>query len=164
MKILERAANLATIAGVAVFLVLVLRGELAKRRAPDMSPNAFVGKTVRLPGVSFPQPRASLVLALSTSCHFCKESLPFYKDLADQATGRVNVVALLPQSQAEAQSYVQEAGVKATQVVSSSLDSIGVNATPTVLLLDGTGKVQGAWVGLLDEKAQRNLLAMAFAR
>jgi hypothetical protein len=164
VKILERAANVSAILGVTVFLVLVFRGELAKRHPAGASAEGLIGRTVSLPGVIFPQQRNSLVLALSTSCHFCKESLPFYKDLTERSAGRLNVVAVLPQPAHEAQTYIQAATIKATQVVSADLDSIGVSATPTVLLLDSSGKVRGAWVGLLDDKAQKKLLAVVLPR
>jgi thioredoxin-related protein len=161
MKILEKIANISLILGVSVFLVIVARGEFAKHSLPDTSPKALLGKTIHLPGVSFPQQHDSLVLALSTSCHFCKESLPFYKDLSEKSQGRLDVIAVLPQTESEAQTYVQDAAVKTTQVVSASLDTIGVYATPTLLLVDNNGKVQDAWVGLLDEKTQQKLLAVA---
>jgi hypothetical protein len=164
MKVLEKVANVSVILGVAVFLVLAFRGELAKRRPHNSSPESLVGKTIKLPGVAFPLEHNSLVLALSTTCHFCRESLPFYKDLSERSSGRLNVVAVLPQPQLEAQAYIQEAAIKATQVVSTSLDDIGVHGTPTVLLVDGTGKVRTAWAGLLDEKAQQKLLAAALDR
>ena len=160
MRFLEKAANVSMILAVAVFLVLVSRGELARHRLPDTSPKALVGKTLNLPGVHFPQDRDSLVLAISSSCHFCKESLPFYRELGERSDGRLNLVAVMPQTEPEARSYIQGAAVRATQVVSANLDSIGVRATPTILLVNGAGKVQNAWVGLLDEKAQQSLLAV----
>ena len=161
MKLLEKMSNVALILGVGVFLVIVLRGELAKRHPPNTSPQALLGKTVSLAGVHFPQERNSLILALSTSCHFCKESFPFYKELTNKSLGRVDVFAVLPQPQVEAQTYIQGAAIQATQVISTNLDNIGVYATPTILLVNSAGKVQGAWVGLLDEESQHKLLASA---
>jgi hypothetical protein len=65
---------------------------------------------------------------------------------------------VLPQSQPEATKFLRDAGVEADQVVSASLESIGVRGTPTVMLLDGNGKIQKAWVGRLDEKRKKELL------
>jgi hypothetical protein len=68
--------------------------------------------------------------------------MPFYKGLADQLQGRLDLVAVLPQTQIEAENYVKAAGLSDARVVSSNLGSIGVYATPTLLLVDSTGKVK----------------------
>jgi thioredoxin-related protein len=118
-----------------------------------------VGKTIHLPGVHFRAQRDSLVLGISTSCHFCNESMPFYKGLANQLKGRLDLVAVLPQAQTEAENYVKAAGLSEARVVSSNLGSIGVYATPTLLLVDSTGKVKSEWVGKLDDATQKKVLA-----
>jgi len=162
MKYLDRAANVAVIVAVAVFLFMVFRGDIGRRQSPKDPSQELIGRTIALPGVQFSKGQNSLVVAVSTTCHFCKDSLPFYKQLAEKSRGRLNLVAVLPQPEAEAQKFLQDAGVTATQVVSASLDSIGVNGTPTVLLVNEEGKVKHAWSGRLDEKGQEDLLAIAF--
>lgn len=162
MRFLEKAANVAVIVGVVAFITVVVTDKLAPRAFRPGTANPateLVGKTVRIPGVQYPRTRNSLVLALSTACHFCKASLPFYKELASKSLGRVDVVAVLPQPLSEAQDYIQQAAVPATRVISADLATIGVSGTPTVLLLDRTGKVQEAWVGELDEDRQKQVLS-----
>lgn len=159
MKHLDRIANVAIILAVAVFLILVVRGEFFRRApAPGRSATALVGKTIHLPGVVFPAQRDSLVLGISTTCHFCNESLPFYKQLTDRAQGRIQVFAVLPQTQTESSRYLADAGLSAVHEVSADLGSIGVYATPTVLLIDNNGKVKSAWIGKQDEAGQRKIL------
>lgn len=110
MKHLDRIANLAILVAVAVFLTLVIRGEISRRTAaPARTPSALVGNTIRLPGVQFPAQRDSLVLGISTQCHFCNESLPFYKGLTDSLQGRLDVFAVMPQAQTEAGKYLADA-------------------------------------------------------
>ncbi len=162
MKVLEKAANIAVIVGVVVFITVVVTDKLAPHafRPGSVDPAmGLVGKTVRIPGVQYPQTRNSLVLALSTDCHFCKASLPFYKELASKSLGHVDVVAVLPQPLSEAQDYIQQAAVPTTRVISADLATIGVSGTPTVLLLDRAGKVQEAWLGHLDESRQKQVLS-----
>jgi hypothetical protein len=144
------------------FLGIVVRGELAKRRQPEAK--ALLGKTISLPGVQFPKDHNSLVIAVSTGCHFCKDSLPFYKELSVESQGKVGLVAVLPQPQSEARAFLDQAGIATSQVVSANLDTIGVRGTPTVLLVDGNGKVKAAWVGLLDEKGQQEILSLALPK
>lgn len=161
VKHLDRIANIAVIVAVVVFLALVVRGDFAWHRIPQtaQAPSQnLIGTTVSLPGVQFPKDRSSLLLVVSTQCHFCKDSLPFYKDLTAKSHGRLNVVAVLPQPQAEAQKFLQDAGVEANQVVTATPDTLGVRGTPTVLLVDSSGKVKHEWVGRLDQSGQKDLL------
>lgn len=161
MKVIERIANLAIIVAVAVFLVLVAKGKFF-RSAPAVPPRsamAQVGSTVSLPGVHFPAQRDSLLLGISATCHFCRDSLPFYKQLTAQLQGKVSVIAVLPQKQADAEAFIRQAGITGAEVVSANLGSIGVYATPTLLLVDSKGKVKSAWVGEQDQAGQQKILS-----
>lgn len=159
MKHLDKIANIAIIAAVIVFLAVTVRANFGGHRLPLDPSTALIGTTVHLTGVQFPKDRNSLLLVVSTTCHFCKDSLPFYKQLTEKSRGRVNVVAVLPQPQAEAMKFLQDAGVKPDQIVNAGPDAVGARGTPTVLLIDGNGKVNHAWAGRLDEKGQESLLA-----
>jgi hypothetical protein len=101
-----------------------------------------------------------LVIAISTQCHFCRDSEPFYKELAEKSASRVKLVAVLPQPQSEAEQYVRQAIAPGIQVVSTSLNSLGVMSTPTLLLIDSSGRVQKAWVGKLDGPAQQQVQSL----
>lgn len=92
------------------------------------------------------------------TCRFCRDSLPFYKQLTERLQGKVNVIAVLPQSQPEADAFVRDAGLKATQVISDNLGKIGIYGTPTLMLLDEQGKVKPTWVGELDSGRQQELI------
>lgn len=101
-----------------------------------------------------------MVLGISETCHFCRESLPWYKQLTAQLQGKVNVIALLPQPQSEADNFVRGEGLTDTRVVSAGLGSLGIYATPTLMLVDSSGKVKAAWVGKQDEAGQQKILAV----
>jgi hypothetical protein len=163
MRLLEKAANVAVIAGMAVFIAVIVSDKLDKRPARPQGgaelANRLLGKPMRIPGIQFPTSRNSLVLVLSADCHFCRESLPYCKVLASKSAGKLDVVAVLPQPLPEAEAYLQQAAVPATRVISTSLGDIGVPATPSILLLDRTGKVQDAWVGVVDAAKQRRILS-----
>jgi thioredoxin-related protein len=160
MKYLDRVANVAVIVAVAVFLVLAARGEFSRRTSPSPhAADALVGTKISLPGILFPAQNDTLILGISKTCHFCKDSLPWYKDLTVRLQGKVNVVAVLPQAQTEAENYLRGEGLSGTQVISANLDKIGVYATPTLLLVDNTGKVKSAWVGKQDDAGQQKVLA-----
>ena len=122
-------------------------------------PRALVGKSVTLPGTQLNPQHNSLLVAISTTCHFCKDSLPFYKTLAEKAQGKLDVIAVFPQPVAEAQSFLQQAQVAPTSVVSADLGKIGVQATPTMLLVNPQGKVLEEWMGKQDDSGEQRVLA-----
>jgi len=158
---LEVATNIAVLVAVAVFLVFFGRQEYERHHISARPVHtSLVGQKIALPGVQFAPKSRTLLLAISTTCHFCKDSEPFYQQLAMSNHGQVKVIAVLPQPLAEAHTYVQSSIAPSIQVVSSRLDSIGVTGTPTVLLLDGAGKVQQAWVGKLNEQSQKEVRAL----
>ncbi len=103
MKVLlDKIANISIIVAVVVFLIIISRNEFFRHApAPPGSPAALIGKTIGVPGVHFTARQDPLILGVSATCHFCKDSLPFYRELTQQAQGRLNVIAVLPQAQPE---------------------------------------------------------------
>ena len=118
---------------------------------------ALVGKTVQLPGVDFTRKDKTLLIAISSTCHFCQEGQPFYRQLANMPGVTANLVAVLPMPQRDAENYVHSSISSSLQVVSASLDTIDVSSTPTLLLVDSQGKVERAWVGKLDDASQKQV-------
>lgn len=157
MKYLDRIANIAVIIGVAVFVALVVHNRPWRSSAPPSqaaTAEALKGKTIHVSGIDFPRSRASVLLVMSKTCHFCEESLGFYRTLAGEVQGRFDLLAVLPQPRPEAEAYLKAAGVPATQVASAPPAQVGVTGTPTLVLLDRSGKVQEVWIGLLDGDRQ----------
>jgi hypothetical protein len=163
MKLLERVANVFVVVGVAAFLVIAVRGHLFKPDSRSKSPAAVAealrGKTVQVSGLNFPRAKSSVLLVISTTCHFCQESLPFYRSLSNEVRGRADILAILPQSQQEAATFLKAAQVDITQIATASPSQIGVTGTPTMLLLDPNGKVEDVWLGRLDEAQQAQVLS-----
>ncbi len=161
MKWLDRIASIAVIVAVAVFLVVVARNEFfAPRPQPQPNPEKdLAGKTISLPGISFANGHDSLVLIVSTNCHFCRDSLPFYKQLTEKVHGKLDLIAVLPEPETDAKKFLADSGVQPERVVKATPDSIGVHGTPTVLLVDDKGRVKNVWIGRLDEAGQKQLLS-----
>jgi thiol-disulfide isomerase/thioredoxin len=152
-KKIELAANLAIIV-VAFLLATVLvksylltkPAEPSPRRQADNSPASEL--SVSSLDIDWKQSKQTLVFALSTECHFCTESAPFYRKLA-QNKGDTHLVVVLPQSVEEGRKYLEKLGVSVDEVRQSSLDQIGVHGTPSLLLVDDSGVVKNFWVGRL---------------
>jgi rhodanese-related sulfurtransferase len=90
-------------------------------------------------------------MALSISCHYCQESSGFYRDIVDSRAKRAfDVIALFPQGVGFGEQYMKAANVLVDAVQQSDPHTIGVAATPTLILLDTRGRIQKYWVGRLS--------------
>src|SRR5580700_4185553 len=48
----------------------------------DAAPTTnFVGREVKLPGADWQSAPVSVLLQISSTCHFCNDSMPFYRQL-----------------------------------------------------------------------------------
>jgi hypothetical protein len=153
---IETTANLATIV-VALLISTVLvktyvfPNAVARSAAAVSAPEVVKGKSVdgRALGVDWKRNHRTLVLAISTTCHFCKDSVPFDQKLG-AAEKDVKMVAVLPQPVAEAQKYLSGAGVHVDEVRQVPLNTLGVRGTPTLMLVDDAGVVTDVWAGKLQ--------------
>jgi hypothetical protein len=158
VKRLDLIANFAVIVSSIALLGFLGNQWWVGHHAPQPpQARALIGTTIHLPGVDFSQQRKTLLIVISTSCHFCRDSQPFYRQLAQTAGLKTHLVAVVPMPQSEAESYVHSSIAPSLQVVSAPLDSMGVNGTPTLLLVDSHGKVEKAWIGILDDAGQKQV-------
>ena len=108
------------------------------------------GKKISLPGIDWTKSDRTLLLALSTTCHFCTESAPFYQNLQSHKPANLRLIAVFPQSVEDSESYLEKLGVVVSEVVQAQLNSLNVSGTPTLILIDKEGIVQNSWVGKLS--------------
>ena len=118
------------------------------------------GTKISLPGIDWSKSDRTLLLALSTMCHFCTESAPFYQKLQQQKRDDVRLVALFPQPAQESRTYLDKLGIAVDDVAQGPLNSVGVSGTPTLLLIDNQGAVTDSWVGKLPDDAAEKVTAL----
>jgi hypothetical protein len=163
-KKIEVVANVAIIVAAISFTAV-----LAKRYFRPTLPLAPGQATAAIqPGtkadfinVDWAKSNRTLLLVLQSGCHFCTESAPFYQRLARetaQASG-VHLVAVLPQDVTEGTKYLNSLGVPILDVRQAQLDSLGVEGTPTLILIDGKGVVTKSWVGKLSGDKEAEVLS-----
>jgi len=163
-KKIEVAANVAIIVvalllGVVLVRQYLLPGRTAQLQAA-LAKGPEPGTKLSLPGVDWGRSRQTLVMVLSTNCHFCTESAPFYQKLAREKAGRddVRLIAVLPQSVEESQKYLGEHGVSVGEVRQAPPDAVGARGTPTLIIVDGTGSVVESWVGKIPAEKEAEVL------
>jgi thioredoxin-related protein len=164
---LDTAANIAIIvvcAMAAVALSLTIRDRMFPPRPPGAPPQVEKGERFdQLKNVVPAGSDRALVVAVSPQCHFCNDSLPFYKQLVDQRNQKgsgVKFVAAVPSEEAKAEESQKftGAGVQVDNMVHVDFASIKVPGTPTLLLVDKQGKVLNVWVGKLDSGGEKEVL------
>lgn len=166
IKRIELVANLAIIAvAILVAMVLVRSYLLPRFRPPQQTVRSAIGigpgTQLSLPGIDWKGNGGTLLLALSTQCHFCTESGPFYKRIVDERVRnpKLRLVAIFPQSVPEAQKYLRDLGVNVDDVRQSQLESLGVDGTPTLIIGNNEGIVADFWRGKLTSDKEAEVLS-----
>ena len=165
MKKIEQITNVAILFFVCLFTALVVRGVWFRPAIPKaqstVTNKTLVGHHLNLPGSHFERSKQTLVVAAATYCHFCIDSIPFYKKLSGmRSEGRIStpVIFAFPQSQQEVVPFLADNQLHPDVVLESSLTSLGVEGTPTLLLVDGQGNVTKEWIGKVDQPAENDIL------
>jgi thioredoxin-related protein len=162
---LDTAANIAIIVVCIIAAAVLIQRNFFPSRPPGAPPEAAKGETfAALRDVVPAGTQKALVVALSPTCHFCNDSMPFYKQLVEkrnQSNSPVKVIAAVPAETAkpEEEKNLAANGVQPDAVVHVDFSKIKVPGTPTVLLVDNQGKVLDVWVGKLDESRESQVLA-----
>jgi thiol-disulfide isomerase/thioredoxin len=110
-------------------------------------------KAPAVPGIDFGKSTRTLLLFVSTTCSHCRKSSPFYGKLVTAAAratrnqARLSVVAVFPQNVTEVDAFKTRMKLNIESVANVRMDSVGVTATPTMVLVSQSGRVARAWVG-----------------
>jgi hypothetical protein len=125
--------------------------------APDL-----VGREVKLPGAEWESAPVSVLLQISSTCHFCNESMPFYRQLVaarQAAGGKVPVIVASADAVGVMQRHLEEQQLTVDKVLHSRLEGFGT-VTPTVYIVDSKGMVRRVFIGELDPSGQKELLSI----
>ena len=168
---LDTVANIAIILVCAIAAAVLVRNQFFPPRAPGAPPQAEKGETyAQLKGVVPAGSSRALVVAVQPGCHFCNESMPFYKHLLDQRNSqasKVKFVAVVPANDKpedakklvdDEQQKFASAGAQPDSMANVDFNAIKVPGTPTLMLVDNNGKILNVWVGKLDPSVEKEVL------
>lgn len=160
-KWLEVVTNVAILCVCVLIVVIGVKEYLSPNTAAALA-GPSKGTHVSLPGVDWSRGNRTLVMVLSTQCHFCSDSAGFYQKLLPQAIDRkIPVVAILPQSIEESRQYLTRLGLQASSisVLQEPMSAVHVSGTPTLFVVDHQGLVQRAWSGKLAASGETEVLS-----
>jgi hypothetical protein len=159
------ARKLNIVTNMATLCVAILVGAIAIKQyvlpsATNLPSQIKTGQSVSFADVDWSKKPKHLILALSTSCHFCSESVPFYKRLVRQSAQHkdLDVMAIFPQSTEEGAAYLKRANVPISDTRQVAFSSIPISGTPTILLVDSKGKVEKRWFGKLLPQGESEVM------
>jgi hypothetical protein len=169
---LDTAANIAIIVVCAIAAVVLIRNQFfPKQQAGPNGPQIVKGEKYAQLRDAIPAGASrALVVAVQPGCHFCNDSMPFYKKLLDERNQKgsaVKFVAAVPNAEkpADAQKIVSDesqkfaaVGAQPDRMVNLDFSAIKVPGTPTLVLVDNSGKVLNVWVGKLDGDGEKEVL------
>ena len=135
--------------------------EVRMRRAMASRQHIDVGQTLNVPEALG---KTTLMMELSDTCPHCIANQPLYRELSalpQVSNGKVQVATVMTaKKQQDAQNFATRNGIPGKLLVGEPGHkfSFPLVATPTILMLDKTGKVLHKWVGELHGKNQQDFL------
>ena len=159
-RVIECGANVGIVVVALMAGALMFRQAPARSSAPPVTRRApAAGSALKLPDVTFRDADQTLVLVLSTACHFCSESGSFYRRIAGAARRHgTSIVAVLPQPTDEAAAYLAKLGVSVDKVYQLALTAVDTSGTPTLILVSRNGVVKKTWIGRLPADEEDEVL------
>lgn len=163
---IELAANMAIMVVAALLCVVLVKNYIIPKSVSTTDSVAIknqdqlisAGAKLPLSGIDWRENGRTLLLALSTTCHFCSESAPFYQQLLKERSGNIRIVAVLPQSISDSKDYLNRLGVAVDDIRQAQMSSLGVRGTPTLILVDNNGVVVNSWVGKLPKAEEAKVI------
>ena len=118
-----------------------------------------IGSKVNLPDMAWSPQSKTLILAMQTGCHFCNESMPFYKRLIEATKDKnIKLVAVFPTSVEDSTAHLDSLGIKNLEVKQMPLTNIQVRGTPTLILTNSDGEILNFWVGKLPPEKEAEVI------
>jgi hypothetical protein len=104
----------------------------------------------------------ALMIVVNSRCTFCTDSMPFYQRILEHrarshAQTRIVAVGLEPKD--TIQTYLRKNNVFVDTVTSVELRTLKVTSTPTLLLVNRSGKISGIWTGRLTADEEADVLS-----
>jgi thiol-disulfide isomerase/thioredoxin len=159
---LEISTNVAVLLVAVVLLSLLAINIFVKPPIANLNRGLEKGKAFSpIRTVDYADSEKTLLIALNTSCPFCRESLPLYQRLVEalpQPSKALHIVAIFPNREADVGDYLRDNHLTIDAVAEVDLNSLRISGTPTVILIDRSGAVKDFWNGKLTENEAQEFL------
>jgi len=108
-----------------------------------------------------PDAKRTVVVINRSGCHFCTASMPFYAKLVRVAADAgAEVISVTPEDKTANERYLDSHHVHVDRVVELKDTPLRVSGTPTLIVMDQSKTVLGAWVGELPSEDEQRVLRL----
>jgi len=156
MARLEKISRIVLLFAALASLGLVANRIYSHRQSTTATPRP--GTSIVLPQVRWSATKYNVVLAISTDCHYCRESAAFYHNLA-ALPEQANVIIVSNDDRAAIERFLKSQAISASQIVYAAFEDIGVRGTPTVLVVNQSGVVQKVLAGKQSPEEEAKFLS-----
>jgi hypothetical protein len=175
----QRVPSLDKLTNVAILgLCIVVAGDLVYRDVirPEAVAQAGPARPVPLKaGEAFPKlaglqqepGKSSLLLVVRSGCKYCAESVPFYQELVREVRSSkipVQLVGVCLESEKACADYFAQIKVAVDATIGAPRGLEKIQGTPTIVMLDPSGKVAETWVGALNPDREKAVIAAVSKR
>src|SRR5688572_8702229 len=167
------SSRLNIVANVALITASMTVTAVTVARFLDVGRNAgpvrgyLAGETIELSGVDFSRSDRTLLVVVRSTCHFCTDSMPFYRRIVDERnSGQANVriIAVSTEMPDVTRAYVRQYDFAPDDVIRMGPGALRVSGTPTLILANQRGQVVTERRGMLPPHEQSAVLEIAFGR
>jgi len=137
----------------------------SKQQTPGSETGSLIGQTLApLPGYSWSRYPKTLVIAIRRGCPYCDASLPFYRQLGEHERSnmlRAHVLLVMPDDASTGSRLLSKGDVEVQGIFGQDLEALEVPGTPTLLLLDSSGRIEREWIGQLTPSGEQDVMTAA---
>jgi hypothetical protein len=158
MKKLEIAVNITLAVAAVVVVALLIERRVAEAREDTARAGYAVGD--ELPQTFVNPGKRTVLLFVSSTCQYCSASMPFYGRLLDEQRQRdhFDVIAVGFEPEEQLRGYFDNHRVAIRGIRRATPGELKFRSTPTLLVTNASGIVEGAWVGRLAPEREQAVL------
>lgn len=112
--------------------------------------------------LELPNSEKVIILFISETCKFCRESGSFYQKLIKSSESKksISLIAVFPSREKNGENYFEKDGVAFPVKSYVDFTELGVFFTPTILIVDKDSKVLDSWSGKLESDTETKVLSI----
>ena len=160
LRVLDVLTNIATIgAACAIIAVVWFRYGPSRQHQGVQPPGIETGAHVPIEGIDWKRSQRTVVLVLSTQCHFCTESAGFYREISKRRHPDVlKLVAVFREDVEAGRKFLSDHAIDVDEVLQRPVETTGAKGTPALLLVDAAGNLNKAWMGRVPPTIEQEIL------
>lgn len=159
---LETYTNIAVLLVAVAALCTFTASYLVRSPSPSLHLGLQRGAIIsQIPKVDYHTSKRTLLIALSTKCPYCLESLPFYRTLVEtnsHSSNDLRIVALFPEKADEVTEFTKVNGLKIEAVPEVQFAPLSISGTPSIILVNNAGGIDDFWIGKLGSSEAKQLM------